>query len=184
MDAPASMPEPPVLGRRLKLGIALFALSLLLPLLGLPALALFDLSARMRASLYGGILAAGEILGIAAVAVMGKIGYAYVKGRFVGLLKQHGPPREVSRLRYTLGLVMFSVPILYGWVSPYAAELIPGLKRAPLAFALAGDLLLVASLFVLGGKFWDKLRSLFVHDAEISFAMPRARPHLGNGRVI
>ena len=28
-----------------------------------------------------------------------------------------------------------------------------------------GDLLLLVSLFVLGGDFWDKLRSLFIHSA-------------------
>ena len=30
--------------------------------------------------------------------------------------------------------------------------------------------LLLASLFVLGGDFWDKVRSLFIHDAEVRFA--------------
>ena len=30
-------------------------------------------------------------------------------------------------------------------------------------------LILLASLFVLGGDFWDKLRSLFIHDATVSF---------------
>jgi hypothetical protein len=28
-----------------------------------------------------------------------------------------------------------------------------------------GDVLLLVSLFLLGGGFWDKLRSLFTHDA-------------------
>jgi hypothetical protein len=32
-------------------------------------------------------------------------------------------------------------------------------------FAVAGDLLLLASLFVLGGDFWDKLKALFIYDA-------------------
>jgi hypothetical protein len=31
--------------------------------------------------------------------------------------------------------------------------------------AAAGDLLFIGSLIVLGGDFWDKVRSLFVHDA-------------------
>jgi hypothetical protein len=30
-----------------------------------------------------------------------------------------------------------------------------------------GDLLLISSLFVLGGDFWDKLRALFVHGAKV-----------------
>jgi len=36
-----------------------------------------------------------------------------------------------------------------------------------LAANLIGDGLLVSSLFVLGGDFWDKLRGLFIHKAEI-----------------
>jgi hypothetical protein len=32
-------------------------------------------------------------------------------------------------------------------------------------YVIGGDVLLVSSLFVLGGEFWDKLRALFVHDA-------------------
>ena len=32
-----------------------------------------------------------------------------------------------------------------------------------------GDLLLLTSLFVLGGDFWDKLRALFFHQAKAVF---------------
>ena len=35
----------------------------------------------------------------------------------------------------------------------------------PIPYAVGGDLLLLASFFVLGGDFWDKLRSLFIYDA-------------------
>jgi len=34
-----------------------------------------------------------------------------------------------------------------------------------LTYAIAGDVLLLVSLVVLGGDFWDKLRSLFIHSA-------------------
>jgi hypothetical protein len=34
-----------------------------------------------------------------------------------------------------------------------------------MTYAVGGDLLLFISLFVLGGDFWNKLQSLFVHDA-------------------
>ena len=61
------------------------------------------------------------------------------------------------------------MPILFGWVSIYTAEWIPGFSSNPLPYAIGGDFLLVASLFVLGGNFWDKIRSLFVYDAEVRF---------------
>jgi hypothetical protein len=46
---------------------------------------------------------------------------------------------------------------------------IPGFDTHVIWFGLAGDILLLSSLFVLGGVFWDKLRGLFVHGAWIQF---------------
>jgi len=77
------------------------------------------------------------------------------------------PSDEVSPARYRVGLVMFLLPILFGWVGPYGVERIPGYEDYRLAMNLIGDLLLVSSLFVLGGDFWDKLRGLFIHKAKI-----------------
>jgi hypothetical protein len=115
------------------------------------------------------LLAGSEVLGIVAVAVMGKSGYAYIKNRVFGFLKQCGPPVEVSRTRYAIGLVMFAVPIAFAWLAPYAAELFPGYQGNEFTYAIAGDLLLLLSLFVLGGDFWDKLRALFIHGAKAAF---------------
>jgi hypothetical protein len=64
---------------------------------------------------------------------------------------------------------MFLLPVLFGWVSIYTARWIPGFENKPFLFAVGGDLMLLSSLFVLGGDFWDKVRSLFVHDAEARF---------------
>lgn len=76
---------------------------------------------------------------------------------------------KVSRTRYTIGLVMFAVPIVFGWLAPYAADLIPGYPGNELTYAIVGDLLLLVSLFVLGGDFWDKLRALFIGGAKAVF---------------
>lgn len=164
-----SQPDAPAAGWRLKLGIGLFALSILLPVIGVPLVALIDLSAGKVATISGALLAGAEVLGIVAVAVMGKSGYAYIKNRVFGFLKQHGPPAEVGRTRYTIGLVMFAVPIAFGWLAPYAANLVPGYPGNEFTYAIVGDVLLLASLFVLGGDFWDKLRALFVHGAKAVF---------------
>ena len=165
--AEASQAEVPAAGWRLKLGVTLFALSILLPVIGVPLVAAMGLSTTTVATVSGLLLAGAEVLGIVAVAVMGKPGYAYIKNRVFGFLRQYGPPAEVSRTRYRIGLVMFAVPILFGWVAPYAADLIPGYAPNAITYGIAGDLLLLASLFVLGGDFWDKLRSLFVHKAYV-----------------
>ena len=123
----------------------------------------------MKTTLSGGLLIGAEVLGVLAIAVMGKPGYVYIKSRFFGFLKRHGPPDEVSRSRYNIGLVMFCTPILFGWISIYAADYIPGYSQNSLSYAVGSDLLLLVSLFALGGDFWDKIRALFVHDAVVHF---------------
>jgi hypothetical protein len=154
---------------RLKLGVVLFVLSIGLPLLGVPLVAVMGLSARVVATISGVLLGGSEVLGLIAVAVMGKSGYAYIKNRVFGFLSQHGPPAMVSPTRYTIGLIMFIVPITFGWLSPYVADWVPGYPGNELTYAIVGDLLLVASLFVLGGDFWDKVRALFIHEAKAVF---------------
>ena len=162
-------PEMKAEGWRWKLSAAMFGLSFLVPLAGVPIVSAFDLSKTMTASVSGGLLLAGEILGVAAVAVAGKSGYALIKKKVLGFFKQYGPPNKVSRLRYRIGLVMFCTPIVFGWVSIYTARWIPGFGSKPFFYAVIGDLMLLSSLFVLGGDFWDKVRSLFIHDAEVHF---------------
>jgi len=80
----------------------------------------------------------------------------------------------VSRARYRVGLVMFFLPILFGWIGAYWVHRIPGFENYRLIANLIGDGLLVSSLFVLGGDFWDKLRGLFIHKAKIK--MPARDP--------
>jgi hypothetical protein len=162
-----SQDNVPTGGWRLKFGVALFGLSIALPVLGVPLIAAMGMSTVATVS--GAMLVGAEVLGIVAVAVMGKSGYAYIKNRVFGFLKQYGPPAEVSRTRYTIGLVMFAVPIVFGWVAPYATDLIPGYLGNELTYGVIGDLLLLVSLFVLGGDFWDKLRSLFSQGAKAVF---------------
>ena len=69
--------------------------------------------------------------------------------------------------RYNTGLVMFGLPILFGWVTLYVAEWIPNLEDNSFAYAIGGDMLLLASLFVLGGDSWDKIRALFVYSDKV-----------------
>jgi hypothetical protein len=154
---------------RIKLGAALFGLSILLPVAGVPLVATLGLSTAMTASISGALLVGAEVLGVCAVAVMGKSGYAFIKNRVFGFLKQYGPPQKVSRVRYNIGLVIFCVPFLLGWLSPYISKWVPDLLSNPFPFAIGGDILILVSLLVLGGDFWDKIRSLFIHNAEVHF---------------
>ena len=164
-----SQSNVPAAGWQIKLGVALFGLSILLPVLGIPLVAAMGLSTQTMATVSGVMLVAAEVLGLVAVAVMGKSGYAYIKNRVFGFLKQYGPPDEVSRTRYTIGLVMFTMPVVFGWLAPYVADRVPGYTGNEFTYGIVGDLLLLTSLFVLGGDFWDKLRALFIHRARVVF---------------
>ena len=158
---------PAAAGWRLKLGMAIFLLSIILPVAGVPVVTSLDLSSAMTTSLSAALLVTAEFLGIMAVAVMGKSGFAFIKNRVFGFLKQYGPPDRVSRLRYRIGLILFSVPLLFALMSGYIADFIPGFIQDPLPYAIAGDITLIFSLFVLGGDFWDKVQALFLYDAKV-----------------
>ena len=119
MSELTSTPEKLAVDWRIKLGAALFGLSILLPVTGVPLVTALGMSTTMTASVSGGLLVGAEVLGVCAVAVMGKSGYAYIKNRVFGFLKQYGPPQKVSRGSYNTGLVIFCVPLLFGWLSIY-----------------------------------------------------------------
>ena len=118
-----------------------------------------------------GALAVGvpEVAMIVAAAIMGKEGFAELKRRLGRFLRRYGPPQKVGTVRYRVGLAMFVAPLLLGWLGPYFHEHIPWYSTHPMWWNLGGDLMFVASLVVLGGEFWDKLRSLFVHGARAVF---------------
>jgi hypothetical protein len=156
-----TQPKP---GWRIKLGFTMFIAALVWPVL-LPILPLFGLSTQSVAAFTGFMLVAAEVVLILAAAISGKDGFAYIKKRVFGFFKSYGPPQVVSATRYKIGLVFFVVPFLFGFGSPYVGHLFPGLDIHKIAYAVAGDILLLAGLFILGGNFWDKLRSLFLHKA-------------------
>lgn len=151
---------------RVKIGFVLVTISfgwILVP----PIMPLLGFSGTTIAAFSGFMLLMGEPLLVVAAAISGKEGYAYIKARFFGFLRAHAPPMHVSRTRYRIGLVLFSIPLLLAWATPYVQHLLPNLDVPEPAYAIPGDLMLLVSLFVLGGDFWDKLRSLFLYDARV-----------------
>ena len=170
MTHAASTTEPSQPGWRFRLGVSFFALGLVCPVF-VPLVAASGLSTQWKTVL-SGILMLGipELLWVVAVAVMGKAGFDYIKARVFGFFKRHAVPRTVSRTRYRIGLALFLLPVLFGWLAPYGPGAIPGYEAQRLAVNLAGDLLLLTSLFVLGGDFWEKLRALFVYEAKARFS--------------
>ena len=159
--------EPDQAGWRLRLGLIIFVVGFLSPLL-IPLVTASPLSIKLKTVISGG-LAVGipELFSIVAIAIMGKSGFNYIKKRFFRFLKKHAPADSVSRIRYRIGLIMFTFPILFGWLTPYFSRIVPDYDVQGLPVILILDATLIVSVFVLGGDFWDKVHGLFIHGATI-----------------
>ena len=154
---------------RFRLGSILFFLGLVFPVF-IPLVLWIDMSAKLKTAVTGAMaFGIPELLWIAAAAILGKEGFKAIKGKVFLCIKKCGPQDHVSRIRYTIGLFMFVLPLFFGWLEPYISTLLPGYASNRLLYNISGDVLFISSFFVLGGDFWDKLQALFVHGAKAIF---------------
>ncbi len=163
-------PEQSPGGWRFRLGLTVLIVGWFSPLL-IPLVTRTSLATEWK-TIISGLLAVGipEVFTVAAIAIMGKSGYNLIKERIFSFLKKHGPPDRVSLTRYRIGLIMFVLPLLFGWLGPYGSHHIPGYADHRFVVSLIGDVMFVTSLFVLGGDFWDKVSALFIHQARVQIA--------------
>ncbi len=159
--------KPPL--RKLIIGTVIFVIGFASPI-AIPWVLATSWPDGLKAVL-SGLLAFGvpELFMVIAAAVMGKEGFNYVMAGLGRFLKPLAPPDEVSKTRYTIGLIMFFVPIAFGFLAPYFSHHLSFMEGDELIYNIAGDVMIFLSLFLLGGNFWDKLRSLFVHKAKATF---------------
>lgn len=154
---------------KLILGTIVLAVGFLAPLL-IPVVSTSSLPLVWKSTI-SGLLALGipEIFMIIAIAIMGKEGYEKIKESLLGFLKKHGPPQIVSKARYRIGLILFTLILLIGFVLPYILSQIQWLELHLIKVTLISDFLLLLSIWILGGDFWDKLRSLFIYNSKAVF---------------
>jgi hypothetical protein len=157
--------------KRLILGVAVWVVGWLLGIGLIPVVNGTNLADGLKTTI-NGVLLLGfpKIFLIIAVAIMGKPGFAYLKSLIAARFRKFAPPATVSPLRYRIGLILLITVILLSSIGDYlAADVLPIREQHPQLIAMAGDLLLIVSLFLLGGDFWDKLRALFIRDARVVF---------------
>ena len=166
VKATATKTDQPKAGWRFRLGLTTLIVGWLSPLL-IPLVTRTALATEWK-TIISGLLAVGipEVFTVVAIAIMGKSGYNLIKERIFRFFKKHGPPDRVSLTRYRIGLAMFVLPIVFGWLGPYGAHQIPGYEAYRFTVNVIGDVMLISSLFVLGGDFWDKVRALFIYEAK------------------
>ncbi|QRM55312.1 transporter suffix domain-containing protein [Sinorhizobium sp. BG8] len=150
---------------RFKLGILLICLVGAAWLI-VPALAWAGASAGTIATATGIIFIWNKVVILITVAVMGKPGFQQLKSAVFGVFRL-GPKSIVGPLRYNVGLVMFTVPLIAAILEPYIDAAWPELRPHLWELQLLGDLIFLSSFLVLGGNFWEKIRSLFIRTARV-----------------
>jgi len=171
--------KKPLIGR-LWAGVTVLVIGFLSPLF-IPLVLSSGLSAGVK-SVLSGFLALGipELFMLIAVGILGKEGFQYLKTKFFGWFRKYGPPDTVSKTRYIVGLILFSSSIMQGLVLPYIWKHVSIIEENLLYILISGDMILIASLFILGGDFWDKLRSLYIYRSRVQLidhSQQKSIPH-------
>lgn len=158
-------------GWRYYLGLILFVLHLILPVLALIIVPLLGVSGGVSAVLYGLSVAGGpDVLLIAAAAVMGKENLQYLFSKFGRWFKRLVRWDRVSPTRYNVGLWLMAVSTIVTLVLFYffPQTLRVGDQPGWGYYATVGaDIVFIISFFVLGAEFWAKIRALFQYEARV-----------------
>lgn len=131
-------------------------------------------SVGVKATVSGMIFFAPEVFTLIGVAIMGKENHTHMRRLFTAFIQKIKPAGHVSLWRHKLGLVLFFLPMLPTYIQAYKPQWLPDSTSLRVCVRIAVDVLFVASLFVLGGDFWDKLHALFVREARAQPLPPSA----------
>ncbi len=151
---------------RLKLGIAL-AIGGNVLFFTSAWIAWMPWSAGVKAAVWGALFFAPEVGTLLGAAVMGKENYERFKSATYAFIGRIKPAGDVGVWRHRIGIVMFLSPIVPTYIMAYKPEWLPDGSTWRWEIKIAADLIFIASLFVLGGDFWDKLHALFLREARV-----------------
>ena len=156
---------------RYRVGLGLFALSWVCPLLAIPV-AYTSLPAAVKGTVMGLLTIGGpEVLFIVSMAVLGKENFDRLKQQCMDRLKML-KPGPAGRTQYYTGLVMMLVSLIPSYIMAYIPRWLPDQSPERLYVAIAADLLFLTGACVAGGDMWDKIRALFIYDAHVEFTPP------------
>lgn len=158
-------------GWRPKVGLLLFILALVSPLL-VPLVLATDLPREVRGAIAGLLLFGVPMaLMLAVVALIGQPAFLFLKSR---IARQGTSPSPVGVMRYRIGLVLLTIPVIVSWLEPLVSAHVPEIEARRVLIGAVADGMVLVSLFVLGGEFWDKVHALFVHNARVVADSPAA----------
>ncbi len=126
-------------------------------------------SAGTKALLWGVLFFAPEAGTLLGAAIMGKENYERFKNAVSRCLGRIKPAGGIGVWRHRIGLVMFLIPLIPAYIQAYQPSWLPDSSAWRWIVKIIADVIFIASLFVLGGDFWDKLHALFVREARAIF---------------
>lgn len=155
MDNSSNLSRP-----RLVLGAAILIIGFAAPVF-IPLVTASDWSLGLKTTI-SGLLAFGipEVFMLIAIGILGKDGYVFLKTKLGGIISRIAPD-EISITRHRIGVLLFCLPLVLGFLQPYIGHYIDFFNRIPLWYYIMSDVIFVMSIFILGGSFWDKLSRLF-----------------------
>ena len=153
---------------RFYIGVTLLVIGLIMPV-GVAFLIRTDLPNVIKATISGIMVFGFEAMAIPAIAVMGKENFNRIVSMAKGWVGNLKPAGNIGRVRHWIGRAMFLLPVIPTYIMGYAPQWLPDNSPWRLWINIASDIVFLASLFVLGGDFWDKLRSLFIREARAVF---------------
>jgi hypothetical protein len=156
---------------RYYLGLFLFILHLILPVLALIIVPMLGVSTGISILLYGLSVAGGpDVLLKAAAALLGKETLSYLLSKLGSWFKNLVKWDQVTPKRYRVGvrLLLFSVLTSLALFYIIPESLRNGDQPGWRFYVTVGaDILFIVSFFVLGAEFWGKIQALFDYNARV-----------------
>lgn len=146
---------------RYYLGILIFILGFASPL-AIPFILKTNLNDGLKTAV-SGILAIGgpEILMILAGVIMGKENLTALKQKVAGWFKPLAPPTYVSKARFVIGIILFSLCLLESAIHVHWDGISKWYSSFAMEYMVFWNILFLVSLYILGGDFFNRLIGLF-----------------------
>ena len=173
---PEAPKPPPTL--RYRLGIAVFVVGNLLAVAGL-LLPAVGLATGPMVGVIAVMLAAGEIISLSSIFLLGKEGFKELKSRLFTVLKRTPSGEPLSQRRHRLGASLLALHVVaqfaalifpiashYGVATDGTFPTVLGLAREDqlkwfVGLLAASELLFFAGVYTLGADWWERFRDLF-----------------------
>ncbi|MGI9528564.1 MAG: hypothetical protein ACR2NG_02550 [Acidimicrobiia bacterium] len=154
------------------LGIAIFVLHLILPILALILVPLFGFPESVNAILIGlSVVGGPDVLLIASIAMLGKDGVTELMAKFGSVVKRITKWDAVTKTRYTVGLwvgvvaLVLPTVILFFWHDSIAD--ISGAPGWGFWVLLASTFAFIGAVISMGAPLWSRIEAIVTWDAQI-----------------